>query len=241
VGAGRVRRRSGRRQSLGVLVGALALVASAPPLRAGQDPPLGPAYHGPKCVVTVGEFRVLLQDAPPEIGGGLRQMLSTALFESNWFLVADRGGPAGIPAAQLLGDTFLDDPEALLREGKTAVAAVLITGALTDFEDGGLGLRLKVPGAPVKVGGALSEARVVIDLQATDTASGRILATQTVTGSAVSGSARVGAVVAAADLPVELQAVRNTPLELAFRDCIYRAVIGMIKALPRERFCTPGP
>jgi len=236
VGTGRFHTWSGITPAPGALAVALLLIP-AMPLRAEVDPPVGPAYTGPRCVVTVGDFRVALQDAPPEIGAGLRQMLRTALFESNWFLVADRDAGGGVPAGKLLGDAFLDDPEALLRESASVTpAAVLVTGALVALEGDGMGLRLKLPGAPVRVGGSVSEARATMLLQATDTASGRIIATQTVKGAASSFAGRVGAAVGNAELPVELQAVRNTPLELAFRDCIHRGVIGLIRSLPRDRF-----
>jgi curli biogenesis system outer membrane secretion channel CsgG len=221
---------------MALAVGALALLARAAPAAAAQDPPLGEAYRGPKCVVAVGEFAVNLEGAPAGIGPGLRQMLTTALFESNYFLVAKREVAAGVAGSELLSDKFLDDPEAILNAGKTAPAEILISGALIDMEDGGIGLRVKVPGAPVAAGGSLSEVRVMVQLQATETASGRIVAAQKVEGTARAGKASVGRSAFSAALPIELQAMSKTPLELAFRDCIYRAVVGLITTLPRGCF-----
>jgi hypothetical protein len=37
-------------------------------------------------------------------------------------------------------------------------------------------------------------------------------------------------------LPVALKMVQNTPLELAIRDCIYRAVISLCKTIPQTLF-----
>ena len=203
---------------------------------AAELPPLGSAYTGPQCVAAVGAFTVHLEGAPPEIGEGLRQMLRTALFESNWFLVADRETTAGIAADQLLSDDFLQNADAIIGAGGAQAAGILVTGALLDLESGGFGLRVKVPGAPVTVGGAAGGTRVLVLLQATDVASGSILASIQVEGRADSSRASVGTSLAAGALPVQLAVARNTPLELAFRDCVNRAVIGLIAALPRALF-----
>lgn len=223
-----------------LLMGSMVLSAAA------ELPLLGSAYTGPKCVAAVGEFAVHLEGAPPEIGEGLRQMLRTALFESNWFLVADREVTAGIAADQLLSEDFLQDADAITgagggAAGGTQAAGILITGALLDLESGGFGLRVKVPGAPITVGGAAGGTRVLILLQATDVASGNILASIQVEGTADSKRASVGTSLAAGALPVQLAMARNTPLELAFRDCVNRAVVGMITALPRSLFQDRDP
>jgi curli biogenesis system outer membrane secretion channel CsgG len=207
-------------------------------------PLLGSDYTGPQCVAAVGPFAVHLEGAPPEIGEGLRQMLRTALFESNWFLVADREVTAGLAADRLLSDEFLRDADAIMGEsagGATRAAGILVTGALLDLESGGFGLRVKVPGAPITVGGAAGGARVLVLLQATDVATGSILASIEVEGTADSMRASVGTSLAAGALPLQLAVARNTPLELAFRDCVNRAVIRMIAALPRSVFQERGP
>jgi curli biogenesis system outer membrane secretion channel CsgG len=217
----------------------MGLVVRSP---AAEFPLLGSAYTGPQCVAAVGAFAVHLEGAPPEIGEGLRQMLRTALFESNWFLVADREVTAGIAADQLLSDDFLRDADAITGAGGGAqVAGILVTGALLDLESGGFGLRVKLPGAPITVGGAAGGARVLILLQATDVASGSILASIQVEGTADSKRASVGTSLAAGALPLQLAVARNTPLELAFRDCVNRAVVGLIATLPRALFKEGGP
>ena len=219
-----------------------ALAGTAVSVRASEPPLLGPAYSGPQCIAAVGPFTVQLEGAPPEIGEGLRQMLRTALFESNWFLVADREVTAGIAADQLLSDEFLRNADAIVGAGGGARAAgILVTGALLDLESGGFGLRVKVPGAPVTVGGAAGEARVLMLLQATDVATGSILASIQVEGTADSKRASVGTSLAAGVLPLQLAVARNTPLELAFRDCVNRAVVGLITELPRSLFQGSAP
>lgn len=209
-------------------------------LAAEEEIPLGAAYRGPRCAVTVGDFAVQAAGAPGEIGEGLREMLQTALFESNYFLVAQRSDPAGISAEQLLSDSFLSDPDAILEKGRMRPAEVLLYGAVTSLEGGGLGVRVKVPGAPLKIGSGYSKARVAIELQAVDSATGNIISAQTVEGTALSGRGSVGTSFSGIDMPVALEAFNNTPLELAIRDCIYRAVISLIKGLPQALFKYEG-
>jgi curli biogenesis system outer membrane secretion channel CsgG len=229
----------------GPLVACALLIGPAVQSSAAVELPLlGSDYTGPQCVAAVGPFAVHLEGAPPEIGEGLRQMLRTALFESNWFLVADREVTAGLAADRLLSDEFLRDADAIMGEsagGATRAAGILVTGALLDLESGGFGLRVKVPGAPITVGGAAGGARVLVLLQATDVATGSILASIEVEGTADSMRASVGTSLAAGALPLQLAVARNTPLELAFRDCVNRAVIRMIAALPRSVFQERGP
>lgn len=198
--------------------------------------PIGPAYHGAKCTIAVGDFTVAIRGAPQEIGDGLREMLQTALFESNYFIVVDRMDAVGISAEQLLSDSFMANPDAILKQKQMVPADVLVYGAVTQFEGGGLGLRMKVPGAPVKFGGAYHKAKVTIDLRVVDSASGRIVVTRMVQGAALSGRGMVGTTMKATALPFSLDFARNTPVELAIRDCIYRAVITMCEIVPNRFF-----
>jgi curli biogenesis system outer membrane secretion channel CsgG len=203
---------------------------------AEDEIPMGAAYQGPKAVIAVGDFTVQVQGAPEDIGDGLREMLQTALFESNHFIVVDRADWAGINAEKLLSDSFLKDADAILKPGRTQPAEILVYGAVTTLEGEGCGLRLKLPGAPLKVGGQYHHARVGIDLRLVDTASGQILAAKSVDSSTLSASCEVGASKNKTDLPFKLKLVKNTPIELAIRDCIYRAVISLRAMIPERMF-----
>ena len=224
-------------------IGFLVLIAEClmlfwyyPGIHAAEGMLIGPAYQGPKCVIAVGDFTVAIRGAPQEIGDGLREMLQTALFESNYFIVVDRMDAAGISAEQLLSDSFMANPDAILKQKQMVPAEVLVYRAVTQLEGGGLGLRMKVPGAPVKLGGAYHKAKVTIDLRVVDSASGRIVATRVVQGTALSGRGMVGTTMKATALPFSLDFARNTPMELAIRDCIYRAVITMCETIPNSFF-----
>lgn len=214
----------------------LGFFGFSPITLAKEEIPIGPSYQGPKCIIAVGDFNVKAIGAPQEIGDGLREMLQTALFESNYFFVVDRLDTAGISAEQLLSESFISNPDVILQQGQMHPAEVLVYGALTTLEGGGLGLRLKLPGAPVKLGGTYHKAKVTIDIRVVDSASGRVIASRSICGTALSGRCMAGTILSETCLPFTLEIFKNTPLELAIRDCIYRAVISLCKTIPQPLF-----
>ena len=219
-----------------IFLGYIGLCLSYGTVRAADEIPMGPAYQGPKAMIAVGDFTVQARGAPQEIGDGLREMLQTALFESNHFILIDRLDTAGISAEQFLSESFMADADAILKQGQMEPAEVMIYGAVTSLEGGGWGLRCKVPGAPIKLGGAYHKAKVTIDLRVVDSASGQVIAAQSVKGDALSGRGTVGTTASETVLPLSLKLISNTPLELAIRDCIYRAVINLCKIIPPSLF-----
>ena len=198
--------------------------------------PIGKAYNGPKCVIAVGNFGVRVKGAPSELGDGLREMLMTALFESNYFVVVDRIDMKGLTAEQLLSDSFMSNPAAILQQGQMRPAELMIYGAIVAAEAGGAGLRVKIPWIPMKIGGKHHTAKVTINLRVVDSASSEVIATHSIEGKAYSGSGMVGASLGGPDIPVSLEAVKNTPVELAIRDCIYRSIITLCQTIPKSFF-----
>ena len=198
--------------------------------------PMGAAYIGPKCVITVGDFGVRIKGAPVDLGDGLREMLMTAMFESNHFIVMDRMDMKGLTAEQLLSDSFMSNPDAILEQGQMRPAELMIYGAIVAAEAGGSGLRVKIPWIPMKIGGKHHTAKVTINLRVVDSASGEVIATHSIEGKAYSGGGMVGASVGGLDIPVSLEAVKNTPVELAIRDCIYRSIVTLCQTIPKSFF-----
>ena len=198
--------------------------------------PIGREYQGPKCVITVADFALQVPGAPQEIGDGLREMLQTALFESNYFIVVDRLDSGGISAEQLLSDSFMADADAILQQGMMDPAEVLIYGTLISLEGGGAGLRVKMPWMPLNAGGKYYKAKASVELRAVDSASGRVVAAATVDSSAKSTQGELGGTFGGIDLPAELELFRNTPLELCIRDCIYRGVLDIVQKIPKELY-----
>ncbi len=221
--------------ALGAVLGIFCCVGQS---ARGQafDIPIGPAYQGPKCMMAVEQFAIEVPGAPQEIAAGLQEMLQTALFECNYFVVVDRQDPQGISAEQLLSDSFMADPDAILAVGQMDPAEVLVYGTVTTLEGGGAGLKVKVPWLPLKLGGAYHKAKAAIDLRVVDAASGRVIATAQATGTARSGEGGLGTSLGGLDMPVALEMFRNTPLELCIRDCIYRSVVTLCKTIPSGYF-----
>jgi curli biogenesis system outer membrane secretion channel CsgG len=217
------------------LIGYLLFIPAA--TRAEEfDIPLGAAYQGSKCMAAVEDFAMEVAGAPDEVKNGLQEMLQTALFESNYFMLVDRSDPQGISAEQLLSDSFMADPDTILEKGQMDPAEVLIYGTLTALEGGGSGLRVKAPWIPLTVGGTYHEARADIDVRAVDAACGRVIATAHFSGSASSGKSNMAAVFTGVKMPAQLEMFVNTPLELCLRDCIYRSVVELCKTIPPEYF-----
>ena len=219
-----------------LLAGYLSSISVLPCSHATEEIPLGQAYKGPKCMISVGDFSMRVRGAPSEVADGLREMLQTALFESNYFVVMDQSTSKGISAEKLLSDSLLSDADAILKQGQTQKGGVSVYGAVTLLEGGGWGLRCKVPGAPVKLGGAYHKAKITIELRVVDAESGRVVANRSVKGEALSGKCDVDTMGGNSKLPINLKFFANTPLELAIRDCIYRAVINLCKTIPESHF-----
>jgi len=204
-------------------------------LTAEEIPPK-PICKPLKAVIAVGDFAVEVQGAPLEIGDGLKEMLQTALFESGCFILIDRQDPAGLTAEQLLSDSFMKNPEAILSKGQMVPSELLIYGTVVALEGGGAGLRAKIPWLPLTLGGKYHEAKVALEMRIVDTSSSRVVAAQVVEGTATSGKSMVGTTVGNLDVPVKLELFQNTPLELAIRDCIHRAVVSLVKMIPNSFF-----
>lgn len=194
------------------------------------------SYSGSKSLLSVADFAVEIPGAPREVGDGLREMLQTALFQSNHFVVVDRQDTAGISAEQLLSESFMADADAILLTGQMDPAEILVYGTLADLTTSGAGLRVKMPWMPFNAGGGYAKTKATINLRAVDTATGRVLAVSTVESSASAARGSAGATFTGIDMPAELEMFRNTPIELCLRDAIYRAVIEIAQTIPADYY-----
>jgi curli biogenesis system outer membrane secretion channel CsgG len=197
-------------------------------------------YAGPRANIAIGDFSVKARGATVYIGDGLREMLATALFESLRFNVLDRLDPKGLTAEQMLSYSKMARPDSKKLGRQMDVAEIVIYGTVTEFEAEarGVGVKADMPGAPVSASAKAKDAHMAIDIRVVDTASGRLVAARRIAGSALSGKAVVGTKLGGGktEMPISLGAYKNTPMELAIRDCIYRAVIYSCNALPQQYF-----
>jgi curli biogenesis system outer membrane secretion channel CsgG len=212
-------------------------------------------YQGPKANIAVGDFTVKARGATKYIGDGLREMLATALFESLRFNVLDRMDPKGLTAEQKLSYSKMAKQDSPKLGRQMEVAELMMYGTVTEFEAeaSGAGLKAEVPSTwksgQIKSGsGALSgkNAHMAIDIRVVDTASGRLVAARRIAGSAASfkatfgvdfeGRVSSGGKKHRLRTPASLGMFKNTSMELAIRDCIYRSVIYATQAVPPQYF-----
>lgn len=212
-------------------------------------------YQGPRANIAVGDFRVKARGGTQYIGDGLREMLATALFESLRFNVLDRLDPKGLTAEQKLSYSKMAAAGSPKLGRQMEVAELMMYGTVTEFESeaAGAGLKADVPttwdSAQIKAGsGSLrgKKAHMAIDVRVVDVASGRLVAARRIAGSAASYMATFGLDFEGRvsshgrkhrlRTPASLGAFKNTPMELAIRDCIYRSVIYATQSVPQQYF-----
>lgn len=222
-----------------------------------KEPPrqLDMNYQGPKANIAVGDFRVKARGATQYIGDGLREMLATALFESLRFNVLDRMDPIGLTAEQKLSYSKMAKQGSPKLGAQMEVAELMMYGTVTEFEAeaSGAGVKAEMPttwdSATVKSGsGSLKgkNAHMAIDIRVVDTASGRLVAARRIAGSAASYMATFGIDIEnrvssggkehRLRTPASLGMFKNTSMELAIRDCIYRSVIYATQSVPPQYF-----
>lgn len=205
-------------------------------------------YDGPKARLAVGEF----QDKTAkggwtggwygmfglqwrQIGDGMRDMLTTALFNSNRYIVLEREQLGEVLREQDLGETGRIKRGTEAPIGEIYGAELLITASVTEFEGGtkGVGGGTKILG--VRVGGGVKKGHVAIDVRIIDTKTSQIVAATSVEGSSTSfgveGSTWVGS-----SLPVSLGGFSKTPVEKAIRVCIQKAVEYIVSQTPAEYY-----
>jgi len=197
-------------------------------------------YDGPRANIAVGDFTVKARGSSLYIGDGLREMLETALFESLRFNVLDRLDPKGIAAEQTLSYSKMARPGSKKLGAQMEVAELMIYGAVTEFEAEAKGAAVKaeLPSVPASATAEAKDAHMAIDIRVVDSASGKLVAARRIAGSAASGKAVVGTKLGGGktEMPISLGAYKNTPMELAIRDCIYRAVIYVTNKVPHRYF-----
>jgi len=199
------------------------------------------AYNGPKARTAVNKFTVKSSKGHNELGQGLADMLTTALFHSNRFIVLDRTDHKDVMAEQDLGASGRIKQETAAPIGQMEGAELLITAAVTAFEPdaGGAvgGVGVPVGGAAfLGVGGGGKQSYMAIDLKVVDTKTGRIVGAVTVEGKSTDWFAGIGGAIGGVPIPFGLLVHQNTPMEKAIRVCIVKAVDYISSQTPATYF-----
>lgn len=240
----------------------LLLSACAPQVTTRVDSGLAPdnpyaTYTGPRAKVVVASFPCKAEKCGPgvdpsqvgaavlgrlfgvevstsrgDIGAGVSDMLTTALINSNHFLVYERS-----ILEQLQKEASLGNQVQQLQG-----AEILITGTITAFEPdaggtrgGGGGLLGGVLGA---ITGGQKKAYVAVDFRAVDVRTGAVVAAFRVEGEAsdTDFGGLLGALVPGAALGGALSQYQRTPMGKALAVMVSKAVEELIKRIPPSYF-----
>jgi len=201
-----------------------------------------PPYSGPKARLAVADFDVKAAKATGEIGSGLREMLVTALINSNRFSVLERQALEAVMQEQELSISGAAQQGAGgPQRGKIKTAELIITAAVTEFEPaasggaagigGGGGVGSGILGG--LLGATLNKAHMALDIRIVDTSTSEVLAATRVQGQAsdIAGGF-MGGFLGSWGLGGGLSAYANTPMEKAIRICIIEAVRYISQAIP---------
>jgi len=214
----------------------LAACASAEPPTARVISSGGPnmqqaqqeAYNGPKARIAVNKFTNKSARGGWKLGKGMADMLNTALFHSNRFIVLDRTDKDALLGEQDLGASGRIKKETAAPIGELEGAELLVTAAVTAFHPNASGVAggLGVPagGGFLGLGGSGKHAYMAIDIKVVDARTGRIVSAATVEGKSTDYFVGIGGIIGGAPLGIGLMGYENTPAEKAIRVCIVKAV-----------------
>ena len=181
-----------------------------PTIQQAQQEPVA----GPKKRIAVTAFEFKAARGSREVGRGMSDMLSDALFNTNRFIVLEREHIKEVIQEQDFGASGRVKRETAARIGELEGAQLIIRGSVTEFEPRCKG------GAALII--AAQQACVTVNLRIVDAKTGRVVNATTVEGR--SGSVGGGLVFATGSLPVGLGGWAKTPMESAIRNCIETAV-----------------
>lgn len=203
-----------------------------------------PPYSGPKARIAIADFDVKAAKAYGEIGSGLREMLVTAMINSNRFRVVERQALNAVMQEQELSVSGAAQPGGPQR-GKIKTADLIITAAVTEFEPQASGGRAGIGGGGGigsgilggLLGAALNKAHMALDIRIVDTSTSEVLAATRVQGQAsdIAGGI-MGGFFGSWGLGAGLSAYANTPMEKAIRVCIIEAVRYISQAVPMNYY-----
>lgn len=133
-------------------------------------------------------------DGPWHIGGGVSDMLATALFKSNKFDIIEREKIGLIIKEQKFQQTGMVDENSAVELGKLLGADVIVTGNVTEFgiKTGGLAFDRFAPHGLTGLGVKTQTVRVAMDVRLIDVQTGKLVAAEEADASNSSGSVGIG-------------------------------------------------
>ena len=194
-----------------------------------------PALSGPKRTVAVGKFdsigafKAIYGDM--DIGGGLGAMMTTALIESDRFIVLERANVNQVLAEQELKSAGLTTGEAAPDTGGLVGVQLMMYGSVTEFglDESGGGFSVGVGGlggrrSGVGVGASpqWTKGKVTMDIRVVDTTTGEVVENFRVSRKVESSAIDLG--LSVRQIQVGHNSFTKTPLGQAAREAITEAV-----------------
>jgi curli biogenesis system outer membrane secretion channel CsgG len=260
----------------GFLLLALLLAGCAPSatVTKGGGATIGEAqaehYDGPKARIAVGTIvdktsaaplkslsfqlsRITVSDSNspvPDANGvlsGIRDMLTTALFQSNRYIVLERATLSDALVEQEFSASGKVGEASRIPMGQIEGAELLVVGALTAFNpgiSGGVGFPVPIPlnkrGDMAILDVQFRKGYAAMDLRVIDTRTARIVASVAVEGSSYKFGAAVSGIATTSSgsirLPVILRGFTNTPAERAISEMVDAAVANIVEKTPPVYF-----
>ena len=213
----------------------------------------GERYDGPKARIAVADFEDKMSSTGhyrAEYGRGMADMLATSLFNTNRYIVLERQKLTYVLAEQDLGASGRMKRETAAPIGELEGAELLVVAAVTGFDPGASGGGGGVGGvvgslfgsragqAAGAVAGGFRRAHIALDLRVIDTKTGRVVAGNSVQGSATEVGGSLG--VADSAFGGALGGFARTPMERAIRDAIQASVDFVVKNTPTRYYRGPA-
>ena len=192
-------------------------------------------YDGPKARLVVADFEDKMSSSGQyrgEYGRGMGDMLKTALFQTNRYVLLEREKIAAVEAERARR-AQRGRPKVELED-----ADIVVTAAITGFdaETGGTDIGKSFGGKwgnlLSSVTGSMREARVAMDIRLIDVDTGRVIAATSVEGKASSfGVSSVGG-----SLGPSLGHFSKGPMEAAIRQMIGESVAFIVGRTPQTYY-----
>lgn len=196
------------------------------------------AYDGPKARIVIADFEDKMSSQGQyraEYGRGMSDMLKTALFQSNRYVLLEREKMAAVESerARRAARTGAAQPRVQLEDADIVVTAA-ITGFDVETTGGDIGRQLggALGSFLGSVTGSMRQARVAMDIRLIDVDTGRVIAATSVEGKASSfgGSSTGGS------LGSSLSGFAKGPMETAIRDMIRESVRFVVSRTPQTYY-----
>ncbi len=194
-----------------------------------------PPIRGPRRTLAVGNFDVLgpyANASATNVGGPIAAMLTTALVESERFIVVERDAVAQMITEMDMAKSGVTTGTAAPRPGAVLPAQYLVVGSVTEFTATGPG---SGSGGGLSFGGSTaltlggSKGVVGLDLRIVDTRTGAIIKAFKVRRKL--SSMNIGFSTGYKGIPIATNGFFNTPLGDATRKALNEAVIEIVAAL----------